>query len=86
VQGEPLGRQEVLQLLHTVARDIHRLRICTLDSFFSQLARSFPYELGLPPGWRLTDEIEEAWLRERAVDTMLAGWNASGERFVVDAW
>lgn len=73
VQGEPVGRQDVLRLLHTVVRDIHRLRICTLDSLFSQLARSFPYELGLPPGWRLTDEIEEAWLRERAVDTMLAG-------------
>src|SRR5690606_6781741 len=52
-------------------REIHRLRILTLDSLFSQLARTFGYELGLPPGWRMTDEIEDAWIRERVVDVML---------------
>jgi ATP-dependent exoDNAse (exonuclease V) beta subunit len=36
------------------------------------LARSFPFELGLPPAWRLTDEIEETRLREQAVDAMIA--------------
>ena len=72
VGGLPVSRQQCLQLLHNVVRDVHRLRICTLDSLFSQLARSFPFELGLPAGWRLTDEIEEMWLRERAVDATLA--------------
>ncbi len=64
-----LPRLVCLQLLTRILRNIHRLRICTLDSLFAQLARSFPLELGLPPTWRLTDEIEETWLRERAVDT-----------------
>ena len=60
------------QLLKKLVANIHRLRICTLDSFFTQLARSFPFELRLPPAWRLTDEIEERWLRERAVDSVIA--------------
>jgi ATP-dependent helicase/nuclease subunit A len=67
-----LPRSVCLQLLDTLLRNIHRLRICTLDSLFSQLARSFPFELGLPPAWRLTDEIEEMWLRERAVDSVIS--------------
>lgn len=71
------GRSEITQkqcvrLLHLLIRELHRLRIGTLDSLFSQLARSFPFELGLPPGWRLTDESEEVWLRQRAINTLLA--------------
>jgi len=65
-----LPRSVCLQLLEKLLRNIHRLRICTLDSLFAQLARSFPFELGLPPAWRLTDEIEEMWLKERAVDSV----------------
>ncbi|WP_164104597.1 UvrD-helicase domain-containing protein [Candidatus Laterigemmans baculatus] len=67
-----LSAADCQRLLHRLMRDIHRLRVCTLDSLFSQLARSFAFELRLPPGWRLTDEIEEAWMRRRAIDTMLA--------------
>lgn len=67
-----LPRSVCLQLFDKLLRNVHRLRICTLDSLFSQLARSFSFELGLPPTWRLTDEIEEAWMREQAVDAMIA--------------
>ncbi len=67
-----LPRQACLQLLDKLLRNIHRLRICTLDSLFAQLARSFPFELGLPPAWRLTDEIEETWLRERAIESVIS--------------
>ena len=58
-------------LFHRLLRNIHRLRICTLDSLFSQLARALPFELDLPPGWRLTDEVEEVWLRQLAVGNMI---------------
>lgn len=64
---------DAAELAHRLLRDIHRMKVLTLDSLFSQLARSFGFELGLPPGWRLTDEIEDEWIRERAVDVMLAG-------------
>lgn len=63
-----LPRSMCLNLLDTLLSNIHRLRICTMDSLFSQIARSFPFELDLPPAWRLTDEIEEVWMRERAID------------------
>ncbi|MGI9473419.1 MAG: UvrD-helicase domain-containing protein [Rubripirellula sp.] len=67
-----LPRNACLQLFDKLLRNVHRLRICTLDSLFAQLARSFPFELGLPPAWRLTDEVEEMWMRERAVDSVIA--------------
>ncbi len=59
-------------LLHKLIRNIHRLRICTLDSLFTQLARSFPFELNLPPAWQLTDEIEEVWIQERAISSVIS--------------
>lgn len=68
-----MTRQTAQTLVHRLVRDIHRLRILTLDSLFSQLARTFGYELGLPPGWRLTDQVEDAWVREQAIDEMLGG-------------
>jgi ATP-dependent exoDNAse (exonuclease V) beta subunit len=68
-----LTADDCVRLVHRLLRDIHRLRILTLDSLFSQLARTFGYELGLPPGWRLTDEVEDVWIRERAIDVMLGG-------------
>ncbi len=68
-----LPRSACLQLLSQLMQNIHRLRICTLDSLFSQLARSFPFELKLPPAWRLLDDIEEVWTGERAVDALIVG-------------
>ena len=72
VGNQQLSSDDCRRLLHRLMRDIHKLKICTLDSFFSQLARSFPFELHLPTGWRLSDEIEEVWMRRRAIDRMLA--------------
>ena len=67
-----LPRATCLQLLKKLVANVHRLRICTLDSLFTQLAKSFPFELELPPAWRLTDEIEEVWLREHAIDSVIS--------------
>ena len=72
VEIPTLPRTVCVRLLDNLLRNIHRLRICTLDSLFAQLARSFPFELGLPPAWRLTDEIEEVWLRERAIESVIS--------------
>ena len=67
-----LTREQCVKLAHALLRDIHRLRILTLDSLFSQLARSFSYEIGVPPGWRLADEIEDVGLSEMAIDSLLS--------------
>lgn len=74
---EGLQHRRCRQLLHHLVRNLHRLKICTLDSLFTQLARSFPFELSLPPAWRLTDEIEEAWIKERAIHQVVSILNPS---------
>lgn len=60
------------ELLVEVTRNLHRLRVCTLDSFFQQVARSLTLELGLPPGWSIIDEHTDADLREQAIDAVLS--------------
>jgi len=60
------------ELLAEVTRNLHRLRVCTLDSFFQQVARSLTLELGLPPGWSIIDEHTDAELREQAIDAVLS--------------
>lgn len=66
-----LSRDQCLQWLVAVTRNLHRVRVATLDSFFSRVAGSFALELGLPPGWALLDESQDDQLRNRAVEAVL---------------
>jgi len=66
-----LSRQECLDMLVTFTRQLHRVRICTLDSFFSQLAGSHALELGFPSGWRILDPVEVGQIRSQALEQML---------------
>ena len=59
------------ELLQQVIRNLHRLQIGTLDSFFAQVAGTMSLELGLPPGWRIVDEWEDARLQDTAIALML---------------
>jgi ATP-dependent exoDNAse (exonuclease V) beta subunit len=59
-------------LLERLASELHRVRVCTLDSFFQQLARCLSPELGLPPGWTIIDEATDQDLRAQAIDAVLA--------------
>jgi ATP-dependent helicase/nuclease subunit A len=61
-----------LALLTDVTRNLHRLRVCTLDSFFQQVARSLTLELGLSPGWSIVDEHTDRELREQSIDAVLS--------------
>jgi ATP-dependent helicase/nuclease subunit A len=65
-------QQSALQLLVEVTRDLHRMRVCTLDSFFQLLARSLTLELGLQPGWSIIDEHVDRELRQQAIDAVLS--------------
>ena len=70
--GEPgLSREVVLDLLAALARDLHRLQIRTLDSFFGTIVRCFALELGLPADARIVDEDEAVRLRREAIRMML---------------
>ena len=61
-QHVPLPSNDTTKLLQQttaeLAKNLYRLRICTLDSFFNKIADSFALELGLPPGWTIMDETE----------------------------
>lgn len=71
IGDETLTAARVRTLLVETLASLHRLRIGTLDSFFMKLAGSFALELGLPPGWRIGDEVEDRELREEAVEAIL---------------
>ena len=71
IQDDNLTQKRCLDLLERLTRNLHRLRVNTLDSFFAQIARSFSLELGLPPGWGIVDEMTDASLRTQAIETVL---------------
>ncbi len=66
-----LTRSRCVELLAQVTRRLHRLQVGTLDSFFIRLATSYSLELGLPPGWRILDNLEAARLKEDAIESLL---------------
>lgn len=66
-----LDQAQCQALLAGLARQLHRLRIGTLDSFFLQMARSFSLELGLPPGWQIAGDTDMAALRTEAIRAVI---------------
>ncbi len=58
-------------LAASLARRIDRLAITTLDAFMMRVASAFAVELGLPPGWRIAGDDEDAHMREAAVTRVL---------------
>ena len=50
-----ISLSEVRARLVMLVKNFHRLRICTLDSFFMKIAGNFSLELGLPPGWQIAE-------------------------------
>lgn len=80
----PLTRAACLHLLEDAMRHLHRLRVSTLDSFFAQIARSFSLELGLPPGWQIVEEWDDARLRTAAIATILTQGDAAELRTLMN--
>lgn len=68
-----LSTGRCLAALRRVTASIHRLRIGTLDSFFSQIARTFSLEMGLPPGWSTMDPVREPQFQLEAISRLLDG-------------
>lgn len=60
-----------LATLRRVTASIHRLRISTLDSFFSQLARTFSLEMGLPAGWSTMEPSQVQNVQMQAISEMM---------------
>jgi ATP-dependent helicase/nuclease subunit A len=74
--GIKLDVDRALDRLAAIVRDLHRLQVSTLDGFVQRFAASSPFEIGLPPGWRIAEEVELAKLRTQALRRVLA----SGDR------
>ena len=72
IGDKKLTRERCRDLLVATVRSLHRLRVGTLDSYFIQVARSFALELGLPPGWSIGEELDDALLRDEAIEMVLA--------------
>lgn len=78
-----LSQDRCHQLLQALIRQLHRLKICTLDSFFAQLAGSFSLELGLPPNWRIIEQLHDSYLRSEAIEmTLKSDSNREVQRLV----
>jgi ATP-dependent exoDNAse (exonuclease V) beta subunit len=60
------------EILGKLARNLYRIRICTLDSFFNKIATTFALELGLPPGWSILEETDFARYLGEAVRNVLS--------------
>lgn len=71
IKRPALTPQRCQELLVTLTRNLHRLRVCTLDSFFMQIAASFGFELGLPPGWRIVEDLTNQKIRDEAIRNLL---------------
>ena len=65
-----ITRDTVRYQLGRLCSHLHRFRVSTLDSFYSQLARSFALELKLPPGWTLSDPFQTDQLQREAISRL----------------
>lgn len=70
--GEPdLSADHILFMLTSLARNVHRMNLRTLDSFFASIVKAYSLELGIPPGARMIDEDEAHSLRTEAMRRLL---------------
>jgi ATP-dependent exoDNAse (exonuclease V) beta subunit len=79
-----LSKEDCDSLLKKITSQLHRLRISTLDSFFSQLARAFAFELRLPGGWQLMDPQREHSVRQQAIQQLLDSHNLEQMRTMLN--
>ena len=70
-QGDLLSEAEVLATLARLVRNIHRLRVSTLDSFFQQIAGNLRLELGMPAGWLIMEEDDRSPLLLEGIRELL---------------
>jgi ATP-dependent helicase/nuclease subunit A len=63
--------QDCVRHLRRLLQALHRVRIGTLDSFYLALAGTFSLELGLPAGWSICEDVDDADLRSEALERLL---------------
>lgn len=73
-----LESAQAAQLLRVLISRMPRLRLGTLDSFFAQVIRAFPFELGLNGDFEMIDGVDLTDAREDTLGAVLT--SASGEQ------
>lgn len=71
VDRPELDRAECLRCLQDLTRQLHRVRILTLDAFFAELALNFSLDLALPAHWQIADDSQAKRIRDQAIGRML---------------
>ncbi|MCH2178254.1 MAG: UvrD-helicase domain-containing protein [Mariniblastus sp.] len=66
-----LDSSRAQKILADLIRNLHRLQIGTLDSFFHRIAQSFTFELDLPETWAIVQEQQINLLRDAAIQDIL---------------
>lgn len=66
-----LLKRQVQDMLAALTRQLHRMNVRTLDSFFAGVVRCFAIELNVPAAGDMMDETEAASLRAEALQLML---------------
>ncbi|NOZ25341.1 MAG: UvrD-helicase domain-containing protein [Nitrospirae bacterium] len=69
-------RDRARSVHEAVVREISRLRVSTIDSFFNSILRLFPFEAGVMPDFRIMTESEEEAIYGSAYDEFAAGLHA----------
>ena len=64
-------RKACLTRLNDLIDNLHRMRVCTLDAFYAQVAGSFSLELGLPPNWRIAEDDQYSSLQADALQRLI---------------
>jgi len=63
----PNELEEIRKRLADLAKNMYRMRVGTLDSYFNKIASAFSLELGLPPGWSILSDPDYKRLLVEAV-------------------
>jgi ATP-dependent helicase/nuclease subunit A len=66
-----LSQDDARKAAGALGRSLDRVSIWTLDAFLVRVATAFAVEIGLPPGWRITGDDEDAQIRRTAIGRVL---------------
>jgi ATP-dependent helicase/nuclease subunit A len=83
---DDLDRARCLEILRAVLQAMARLRIGTLDSFYSQVIKAFPLELGLSGDFEIMDDPTQTSARFEVLKRVLCQGSDSGRDELLEAF
>jgi ATP-dependent exoDNAse (exonuclease V) beta subunit len=88
IEEPSLKSKDFRAMLRAVVDAMHRLRLGTLDGFFAQIARNFPFELGLTGEFELLQEHAARVERARVLRQMFkhGGTTTDAQREFIEAF